>query len=138
MPSRNLETLLEWQRYQSTGPDTNSSEFRDRLLQTFTPDIEMVEPPSVPFGGVYRGVDAYLTMRNRTAELWEQTLTDDHIWEVTDSDIIVKYSSMQFVARATNRVARFPSVQVIWFRDGRICRVEVFFQDSGVLLETLS
>ena len=128
---------MEWQRYQATGPDLGSEEYRRKLLEAFQPDFEMYEPPSLPFGGLFTGPDEYLEMRELMAAHWQVGLTDDHVWELPEQDVIIKYSTMQFTAHETGRTVRFPSVQVVWFRDGRMSRVEVFYQDSGVPLSTL-
>ena len=132
-----MDTLTEWQRYQATRPDVNSEEFRAKLLEAFTPDFEMVEPPSTPFGGTWTGPADYLTMRGIMVEHWICSLEDHHIWESSKDDVIIKYSMMSFTSRQTGRSVDFPSVQVVRFRDGKMSRVEVFYQDSGSLLATL-
>jgi hypothetical protein len=44
---------------------------------------------------------------------------------------------MEWTANATGRTARFPAVELLRFRDGRIAKVEMFLQDTKVILDTL-
>jgi hypothetical protein len=133
-----MEVLLEWQQYGGTRPDVSGNEFREKVLDAYAPDFEMVEPPSLPYGGVYTGRDEFVAMRAALAADWALGVTDLHIWDLPAENVIVKYAMMEFTAHRTGRTATIPSVQVIWFENERMKRVEVFMLDSGVLLETLA
>jgi hypothetical protein len=135
--SRNMTIFMEWQTYQATRPDRTSEEYRRKLLEAFQPDFQMMEPPSLPFGGLLTGPDEYLAMRDDWAKYWDSPLTDHHVWELPEQEMIIKYSTMEFTAHSTGRTVRLPSVQLVWFRDGRMARVEVFIQDAALALGTL-
>jgi ketosteroid isomerase-like protein len=45
---------------------------------------------------------------------------------------------IRWTARATGRTVVLPMIDMIKFRDGKIVEVEVFLQDTGALIDTLS
>lgn len=136
MPSRNLETFLRL-REQADFEDLTSDRSHKATLEAYAPDFEVVEPPSLPQGGVHKGRDAWLDMHGIMRSLWLQKAEVEHIWDIPEHDVIVLYTSMEWTAKETGRTARWPTVQVLTFRDGRVAKVEVFHQDTKVVLDTL-
>jgi len=140
--SRNMATYLRligrtgWGRYQLEDylRDENSTQ---AVVDAYAPDVEIIEPPSLPHGGVHRGRDAWRVMRQRIEELWDQRFELLDLWEIPEDDVIVLSASMEWTAKATGRSACSPFVSVITFRDGLISRVEIFHHDTKAILDTL-
>lgn len=137
MPSRNMETYLKLKESAEFAEDLTSEKSQQAMLEAFTPDFEIVEPPSLPQGGVHKGRDAWLEMHGIMRSLWQQKVQVEHIWDVPEHDLIILYSNMEWTANATGRTVSFPAVELLHFRDGLIAKVEMFLQDSKVILDTL-
>jgi hypothetical protein len=59
------------------------------------------------------------------------------LWDLPESDLIILYSEMEWTARATSKTVRFPAIELLRFRDGKVANVEMFLQDTKVILDTL-
>jgi len=132
-----MQTYLKLKEQAEFEHDLTSEKSQQAMLAAYTPDFEVVEPPSLPYGGVHKGADAWLKMHATMRSLWQQKVWIDHIWEVPEEDIIILSTTMEWTANSTGRSARFPAIELLRFRDARICRVELFLQDTKVILDTL-
>lgn len=137
MASRNLEAFRRLMEQAEFEHDITSERSRQAMFAAFTPDYEIIEPPSLPHGGVYKGREEWLKMNEKMRSLWSQKVKPTRIWDVPEDDVIILYSDMEWTAKATGRTVRFPAVEVLHFRDGLICKVEMFLQDTKVILDTL-
>ena len=132
-----METYLKLKERAEFASDLTSEKSQQAMLEAFTPDFEIIEPPSLPQGGVHKGREAWLKMHGIMRSLWHQKVNVEHIWDVPEQDVIVLYSTMEWTANETGRTAEFPAVELLWFRDGLIAKVEMFLQDTKVILDTL-
>jgi ketosteroid isomerase-like protein len=132
-----MQTYLRLTGQADFSEDLTSDTASNAMLAAATPDVEIHEPASLPQGGVHKGHDAWLELHHLMRSLWEQKVETVHVWDVPDDDVIVLYSMMDWTAKATGRQIRFPAVEVLTFRDGLICKVEIFHQDAKAVLDTL-
>ena len=137
MTSRNMQTYLRLTGQADFSEDLTSDTASNAMLAAATPDVEIHEPASLPQGGVHKGHDAWLELHHIMRSLWEQKVETVHVWDLPEDDVIVLYSMMDWTAKATGRQIRFPAVEVLTFRDGLICKVEIFHQDAKAVLDTL-
>lgn len=137
MASRNLQAYHRLMERAEFSEDLTSEKSQQALFEAFTPDFEVVEPPSLPQGGVHKGRDAWLKLHELMRSLWVQKVMPQHIWDLPEQDLIVLYSTMEWTANATGRTVTFPAIELLHFRDGLICKVEMFLQDTKVILDTL-
>ena len=137
MPSRNMETYLKLKEAADMTVDLTSKKAQEAMWEAYTPDVEIVEPPSFPHGGVHKGRENWLAMSNQMRSMWQQKVWVDQIWDLPDNDLIILYTTMEFTSNATSKTARFPVVELLHFRDALICKIEMFFQDTKVILDTL-
>jgi hypothetical protein len=117
--------------------DITSDRSRDAMWEMFTEDYVIVEPASLPHGGVWQGRAEWAKMNARMRSLWAQTLKPVRILDVPEHDLIVLCTEMEWTAHSTGRRIQFPAVELLYFRDARICRVEMFLQDKKAILDTL-
>jgi hypothetical protein len=117
--------------------DLTSEKSRQAMLEAFTEDFEIAEPASLPYGGVHKGIQAWLKMNETMGSLWKQKVWPQHAWDLPEEDLIILYSDMEWTARATGRTVRFPAIELLRFRDGKVAHVEMFLQDTKAILETL-
>jgi hypothetical protein len=107
------------------------------MLEAFTEDFEITEPASLPHGGVHKGIQAWLKMNETMGSLWKQKVWPQQVWDLPESDLIILYSDMEWTARATDKTVRFPAIELLRFRDGKVANVEMFLQDTKAILDTL-
>ncbi len=137
MTSRNMETYNRLKEQAHFDQDLTAERSQQAMLEAFTEDFEIIEPPSLPYGGVHKGRDAWLKMQGTMRSLFQQKVWIDHIWDLPEEDLIVLYSTMEWTANSTGRTVKFPAVELLRFHDGRIFQVELFLQDTKVILDTL-
>ena len=137
MASPNIEAYERMCANADFSADITSERSRRAMLQAFTSDFVIVVPPSLPHGGVWNGRDEWLKMNQMMASLWDAKNLPQRLWDVPDEDIVVLYSYKEWTARATGTRLRFPAVEVLHFREAKICRVEMFVQDTKAILDAL-
>jgi hypothetical protein len=137
MATKNMETYLKLKEAAEITSDLTSKKSQEAMWDAYTPDVEIVEPPSLPHGGVHKGRENWLAMSNHMGSLWEQKVWIDHMFDLPDNDLIILASTMEWTAKATRKTVRFPAIEMLYFRDARICKIEMFLQDTKLILDTL-
>ena len=135
--SRNMETYKLLNEQGEFDEDLTSERSRKAMLEAFTEDFEITEPASLPYGGVHKGIQAWLKMNETMGSLWAQKVWPQQVWDLPESDLIILYSDMEWTARATDKTVRFPAIELLRFRDGKVANVEMFLQDTKAILDTL-
>jgi hypothetical protein len=136
-PSPNLVAYRRMQQAAEFEDDITSDKSRQAMWDNFTPGYEIIEPPSLPHGGVYKGREEWAGMNATMRSLWAQKVKPLHVWDVPADDLIVLYSEMEWTARATGKTVTFPAVELLFYTDEKISKVEMFLQDTQVILDTL-
>ncbi|MCF8245866.1 MAG: nuclear transport factor 2 family protein [Saprospiraceae bacterium] len=105
------------------------------LYTWLAPDITIVEPEQLPWGGSYhgiQGVGAYMT--NVTSNIISEIRLDD-VYSCGDTVIAIGWSNGRTIK--TGKQFQIRVTQLYTFnQDGKICRVE-FFSDMATFLELL-
>lgn len=135
--SRNMEAYLKLVDAAQFDKDLTAKTAQEAMLEAYTDDIEVVEPPSLPHHGVHKGKENWLKMNNHMGSLWDQKVFVNKMWEVPEEDLIVLYTNMEWTAKATGKTAKFPAIELLYFRDAKICKVELFLWDTKLCLDTL-
>jgi ketosteroid isomerase-like protein len=137
MTSRNMDTYRRLNEQGEFEEDLTSEKSQKAMLEAFTPDFEISEPPSLPHGGVHKGIDDWLKMHGTMRSYWKQKVWPQQVWDLPDDDLIILYSIMEWTGNATGRSVHFPAIELLRFRDGKIAKVEMFLQDTKMILDTL-
>jgi ketosteroid isomerase-like protein len=137
MPSRNMEAFQKLKEQAEFEKDLTSEASQQAIWDAYTPDFVLIEPPTLPHGGVHHGREKWREVHEVMRSLWHQKVMIEHTWDVPEDDLIVLYSTMEWTAHATGKMARFPAIELLHFRDGLIAKVEMFLQDTKVILDTL-
>jgi ketosteroid isomerase-like protein len=103
----------------------------------FSPDVVLVEPASLPHGGVHRGLEAFGQVQAGMGALWEQRIEDAEYWQCAPDRVALRIV-ITWTARSTGKSATLPMIDLLSFADGAIARVEAFVFDTAALLATLS
>jgi SnoaL-like protein len=102
----------------------------------FTDDLELHEHiEGVPQSGVFHGQDGVrkcMAIQNAT---WKKT------WKFTrwqyGEDLIIVYEEIVWANFKTGKAPMIPAIGVHKYRDGRICRIDVYITDEDALRDTL-
>lgn len=137
MGSKNLETLMRLSGNAEFEEHNTSEKSRQAIYAELTDDFECHEPPSLPHGGVHKGKDAWAAMNEQMGEYWDQQVVAEHTLDIPEKDLIVLTSTMTWKAHSTGKSVTFPAVELLWFRDAKLARVDVFLQDTKEIMATL-
>ena len=118
--------------------DRTSDEFKRAMAEVFASDIEVHEPECLPYGGVHRGRENWLNIRETMMSLWEQKLDVLHMWDLPEDDVIIMNYMMEWTARSTGLTFRQPAIEVLTFKNGQIVKVEFYPQDAKAMVDTLT
>jgi uncharacterized protein len=98
------------------------------------PDVEVTEPVGLPYGGVYRGADAFFgELLPQLAGPFELGIEDAKVFdggEAAAANMKVVYTS-----RRTGETIRMPYVEIYSVTDGLITKIDVYPQDVTALTE---
>jgi hypothetical protein len=114
-----------------------SGAFEQWLREFYDPGIEVHEPPSLPHGGVHRGVDNWLNARKVMMATWEQKLDILNIYEDAEKNVIILNYLMDWTAKSTGRNFLMPAIEVLTFRDAKIAKIEFYPHDAKAMAESL-
>jgi hypothetical protein len=109
--------------------------------ELFDQDIVLVEPSSLPYGGVHHGIDAFHKVQAGMRELWEQRIEGTEYWQCAPVRVTLRIV-IRWTARASGRSVVLPMIDFIQFggadiNGGKIVGVEAFIFDTAALLGTL-
>jgi ketosteroid isomerase-like protein len=101
------------------------------------PDVEVNEPEALPYGGVYRGRDAFFgELLPAVVGRFEIGVEDAQIF--AGDGAAAARMTIVYTARDTGEMLRMPYVEVYEVRDGLITHVDVFPQDAQRLAEFMN
>ena len=126
--SQNLQSLMGFvESFLGGDPET--------ALEFIHPDVVAYEPESLPYGGEYRGKDAFLELMNKIGKTVEVEATLQGVHEAGDT-ILALYLA-NFTSRATGHSIQMPVAEVYGFTDGRISSANIFYKDSKAFVDTI-
>lgn len=130
-----LETNLEiMRRFLETMQAGNPEETCHRFLSE---DFELHEPPGLPQAGVFRGQEAPIRVGALYRGIWDVTVEHMELWEAAADDVVFSRYTMTWTAKKTGKSMTQPVVEINRFRDGRLCRMDVYHFDPIGLCATL-
>ena len=97
----------------------------------------MIQPPSLPHGGTHRGHDGVRRHGGNDAGPLGAEIRYRSAWDLPENDTLFVRVIMEWTAHSTGRSARFPALELVEFREGRVLRAEIFVQDTSQILATL-
>jgi uncharacterized protein len=110
---------------------------REGAFALFHPDIRIVQPVSLPHGGVHEGHAGVVDMGTRFAEHWDRTIADPRIVGGDDGETVAQVTTQTWTAKATGVDATVDVVALLTVADGLVTEIRVFPQDTRLLLSTL-
>ncbi|MBL7488237.1 nuclear transport factor 2 family protein [Frankia sp. AgB1.9] len=131
-PAEVMEVLAaSWRPDAMSDPAT-----AERWATVFADDIVLVEPESLPHGGVHRGLAAFRAVQAGMRAHWDQRIEATEYWRCAP-DLFALRIVIRWTARATGRSVVLPMIDMIRIRGGQIVEIEAYIHDTKALLETL-
>jgi ketosteroid isomerase-like protein len=98
------------------------------------PDVVVIEPATLPYGGVYRGAEAFFgTLAPAIFGAMDVAIGDVVVFD--GGDTVAARMNLTFTARGTRQALMMPVVEAYDVRAGKITKIEVFPHDAGVLTQ---
>jgi ketosteroid isomerase-like protein len=133
-PFKSLMRFYEAEaRYSATG-DTGD---RSTLLATLHPDIVLYQPESLPYGGEWRGREAFGQWLDAFVQTWVGVTPTDPVFHTCGDDTLVSTVTMRASSRATGREIVMPICQVIRFSDDLPIEWRNFAWDTAKMLDAI-
>lgn len=110
-------------------PDEASFEL---LAPFFAPDVELHQADALPYGGTWRGHSGMARFFLVMGEVWESFDMVEQEFLATGETAVV-LTQVRARARATGRELRFPILQAITVKDGRITEIRPFYWDTRAI-----
>jgi ketosteroid isomerase-like protein len=107
------------------------------LTPFFAPDVELHQADALPYGGVWRGHEGLEQFFLAMSRAWD-------VFEMVDQEFLASTSPLVVLthvrarARTTGKELRFPILQTITVKDGRITEVRPFYWDTAAISDACS
>ncbi len=114
-------------------------EDEETINRYVSPDLEILEPVSLPYPGLFKGPEGYMELHRKIAEVWEDLQVDrGQVIGGADEDALVIEYFTSARSRATGkRMDREPSLAVWKFRDGMVVSMTPFNFDTAKIVSLL-
>ena len=109
----------------------------EAALEFVHADIVAHEPPSLPYGGEWRGKDGFLGLMQKIHESVKVEATPGGLHEADATDTIVAVYRATFTSHATGAAITMDVSEVYGFTDGLISSANIFYKDSKAFLDEL-
>jgi uncharacterized protein len=97
-------------------------------------NVEVIEPEGLPYGGVYRGADAFFgDLLPQIAGPFEIGIEDAKVFD--GGDAAAANMKVVYTSRRTGETIRMPYVEIYSVADGLISKIDVFPQDVTALTQ---
>jgi len=101
------------------------------------PDFEIHEPPGLPQSGVHRGALAPIEVSNIYRSIWDVEIGGQDLWEAENEDLVVSRYVMTWTSKETGRSMTQAVVELNFFREDKLSRMEVYMSNPQGLMATL-
>jgi hypothetical protein len=107
----------------------------DSAFDLYHPKLRIVQPTSLPHGGVHHGREGVRAMGGTFSKFWDRTISVPE--RTAAGEGVVQITTQTWTAKATGRSATVEVVELFSFIDGLVAEIRVFQQDTQRLMATL-
>lgn len=99
-------------------------------------ELVIVEPESVPHGGVFNGRDASRRVKEIIRSHWDQRMGELELYE--SGELVISRRPITWTSKKTGKSADCTAVEFFEFRNGKVAKITVYLSDTARLLATLT
>ena len=108
-----------------------------RAEAKLAPDqIVIREAESLPYGGVYHGVEGYRNLSKKLVAAWKRVRFEDFTFAGSENTVMARFL-MTATSRATGIEVTFPVVEIFDLVAGKIVAIQPFYWDTHALRKAL-
>jgi ketosteroid isomerase-like protein len=109
---------------------------RSRVWPFLHEDVEVIEPASVPFGGVHSGHDGYLRLQQEILATWRPIPVPTAYFDMGDA--VIKRSDFRAaLPDDAGTEVEVPLLELFELEDGRIRRIIPFYFDTKAICDAV-
>lgn len=133
-PIQALQRFYEAEgRYSATGLAVD----RCALLSTLHPEIILYQPPSLPYGGQWRGREGFGKWLDAFVQTWTDITPTDPVFHACGDEVLVSTVNMRARARSTGNEIVMPMCQLIRIADDLPIEWRNFAWDTVLMVDAL-
>jgi uncharacterized protein len=99
----------------------------DRMVANCAPDMTVLEPENLPYGGPHVGPVAFRELLETIFKLANVVLKSREVRAAGDRVMVNMFAD--FTSRITNRTVSTSMVELYSFKEGRITQIDVYYKD---------
>ena len=108
----------------------------EALKQYLHPEVRVNEAESLPYGGVYVGIDQMVALNARVFSFWTDfSITVKHVFG--EGEWVTALTEMQGKARTTGLAFKMPLSEVFRVKDGKIVEITPYYFDTKLLCDAM-
>jgi ketosteroid isomerase-like protein len=101
---------------------------------SFTAETEIHEAASLPYGGIYKGVESFPTLIGKVLQVFSSIkFTKHHI--IASGDNVVSWGVLDLTGKNTGKPVSIPLVEIWTIVDGKTRKLEVIYGDTAAALQ---
>jgi len=108
----------------------------DGFWSIFDPEVVFHEAPCLPYGGVYRGLEATKQAFYRMGAAYSHMRAQIEA-VLAAQDMAVLYQTIEFRVRETGKTGALPVMEMFRLRDGKVVEWRAFYFDSSMVAAAL-
>jgi hypothetical protein len=127
-----IVNLMESEGQNHCSPDVGA-----RSQRYMSPALRVVEPQSLPYGGVFQGAKQLAEFESIFFETWSHHRCSVQRY-AQNADCVAAYLDLELISRATGRTIRTRVAE--WWRleAGQVTDIEVFYEDTAAVLAAIA
>ncbi|MFO1376280.1 MAG: nuclear transport factor 2 family protein [Steroidobacteraceae bacterium] len=108
----------------------------EALKQYLHPDVRVNEAESLPYGGVYVGIDQMVALNAHVFSFWTDfSITVKQLFG--EGEWVTALTEMQGKARTTGLAFKMPLSEVFRVKDGKIVEITPYYFDTKLLCDAM-
>jgi uncharacterized protein len=100
---------------------------------SFTAETEIHEAASLPYGGIYKGLDSFTTVIGKVREVFSSVKYTKHNI-IASGDNVVSWGVLALVGKNTGKAVSIPLVEIWTIVDGNTRKLDVIYGDTAAAL----
>lgn len=106
----------------------------DGFTASFTPDTEIHEAESLPYGGIYKGAEGFPTVIGKVLEHFSVLKFTKHNI-IASGDNVVAWGALDLTGRNTGISVTIPLIEIWTIVDGKTQKLQVVYGDTATALK---